>query len=113
MLAKGTKHDFAYQEGPSTPPRCNKCQYFIKSGACQLVRGKISGQNGSCNYWVEGESKNHYEITPPFSKIQSGYVEYKNGPRCGVCRFYGSPRQCQLVKGDIDPTTGCCSAWKK
>ena len=80
-----------------------------------LVKGPISGETGSCNFWVEGDAfKEKPDKLPPFTKDQAGYVQNQpNGPRCGACLFYREPRGCQLVKGDIDPRIGCCSAWKK
>lgn len=113
-MLKGSKHDYAYQEGPGIPPRCDKCQYFVEGGRCLLVKGKISGINGSCNFWVSGVPQKEENLYPAkFSKEQSGYVENPKGPRCGICIFYRNPRLCRLVSGDIDPQIGCCSAWKK
>lgn len=109
---KADKASFAYQEAPPTPPRCNKCKYFVRMGKCLLVKGQISGKDGTCNLWVKGTPRFYPFASPPLTQKESGYVEYPNGPRCGVCKFYEDPRGCQLVKGDIDPNYGCCNAWK-
>lgn len=109
---KADKASFAYVDAKPTPPRCNKCKYFVQGGKCLLVKGQISGINGTCNLWVKGTPRIHPFKTPPLTQKESGYVEYPKGPRCGVCQFYEDPRGCQLVKGDIDPEYGCCNAWK-
>lgn len=113
LLKKGTKRDFAYQEGKTTPPRCDKCQYFVEDGRCRLVKGIIDGVNGSCSFWVGGEINKSNSFHAEFTKEQAGYVEFPKGPRCGTCYFYLDPHLCKLVKGDINPKIGCCSAWKK
>ncbi len=112
-LIKTDKGSFAYVDPKTTNPICGKCVYFVKGGKCLLVKGEISGKNGSCNYWVKGPSRIYPIGTPPFTQKESGYVETPNGPRCGTCTFYSDPRRCELVKGDIEPKTGCCNAWKK
>ena len=114
QLKKGTKYDYAYQEGPNTPPRCNKCQYYTQSGECILVKGAISGYNGSCNFWVNGESAPQKGLRiSPYTKPEAGYVEARGGPACGGCAFFRDPMHCKLVKGKIDPKIGCCNAWKR
>jgi len=110
---KATKQEFGYVQPKRTNPICKKCKYFVRTGECLLVKGKISGENGSCNLWVDGPMRFWPINSPSLTKTESGYVETPKGARCGECTFYSYPRQCELVKGDIDPKNGCCNAWKK
>lgn len=112
-MLKADKASFAYVDNRLFPPRCNKCKYYVEGGKCVLVKGLIDGKNGSCNLWVKGNPRKYPLGMAPLTQKESGYVEVAGGPRCGVCVFYEDPRQCQLVKGDIDPSYGCCNAWKE
>lgn len=112
-ILKADKKDFAYVDAKTTPPRCNRCKYFVKGGMCLLVKGEIDGVNGTCILWVKGMPRQYPFKSPPLTKAETAYTEYPKGTRCGVCMFYEDPRGCGLVKGDIDPATGCCNAWKK
>ena len=112
-ILKGTKETFAYVEGSKTNPICGKCKYFVRTGQCLLVKGTISGPNGSCNFWEEGPPRFWALNTPPLTKQESGYVEKPKGPKCGTCVFYSDTKRCKLVRGEINPKKGCCNAWKK
>ena len=112
-LFKSDNDTFGYVSPRNTNPICGRCKYFVRRGQCLLVKGSISGANGSCNFWIGGQPRFHPINTPPLTKQESVYVETPKGPRCGTCAFYDDPRGCGLVKGDIDPNYGCCNAWKK
>lgn len=112
-ILKSDKEDFGYVEPKKTNPICSKCKYFVRGGQCLLVKGFISGDKGSCNLWVEGPMRMWPIHKSPMTKVESGYVEAPGGPRCGTCAFYRDPKECELVKGVINPKRGCCNAWKK
>lgn len=112
-ILKGKKETFKYVQTKKENPICGKCKYFVKTGQCLLVKSKISGSNGSCNFWEEGVPRLWPIHMPPLTKEEARYVEIPRGPKCGTCVFYESPRACELVKGDIDPLHGRCNAWKK
>jgi hypothetical protein len=111
-ILKADKKEFGYVDAKTSNPICGKCKYFVQGGKCLLVQGEISGVNGSCTLWVKGNPRIYPFKSPPLTKKESGYIEYPKGPKCGVCVFYSDPRGCYLVKGDIEPETGCCNAWK-
>ena len=110
---KAKKNEFGYVDANPTPPRCNKCKYFVMGGKCLLVKGEISGKNGSCNLWVKGNPRMRPIGLSSLTQKEAGYEEIIGGPRCGTCLFYSQPRECKLVQGNIAPHTGCCNAWKK
>lgn len=112
-ILKSSKEQFGYVESKVSNPICGKCKYFVRTQQCLLVKGIISGSNGSCNLWVKGEPRHWPIYSAPLTKTESGYVETSGGPRCGSCRFYEDPGKCQLVDGAINPSHGCCNAWKR
>jgi len=58
---KSSKKQSGYVEGEPCY-YCGSCRFFIPSGACQIVSGKIT-YNGCCNLWQKGNLKcKKYEI---------------------------------------------------
>jgi len=105
--------DFAYAEYP-VHRKCGNCNMYVPGRKCTMVKDDIDPEHGVCSYWSIRDTKpiEGKEYEPMMSKEDAGYIT--NGPtHCGNCKFYIDPRMCEMVRGDIDPDTGCCTAWQK
>jgi hypothetical protein len=111
---KATKQEFAYVE-PKENPHCGSCNMYLIPHKCIIVSGNIDPTNGSCNYWSYRRTApiEDYEYETEYTKQEAGYVEYPDGPRCGVCEYFEAPKTCQKVIGEVDGKNGCCNRWEK
>jgi hypothetical protein len=121
------------EDSPSGKFICKECKFFIpfekmtdeqkkkvgkKSGygMCTIVGDEksqeISGEKGSCMYYVAGEpatgeKENEYKV----SKELSLYQESDEGFGCKRCvRFKGDGKPCTFLKENVK-SGGCCTAW--
>lgn len=53
---------------------CSECRFFVKGGACALVKGEIDGENGTCLFNKTGKSlPANTQISPIYTKPQVSY----------------------------------------
>lgn len=124
MSCKASKSAALYVFYPGTKYTCSECVFMKeKSTGAFTCTFFVPGKNnvelwGSCNYYVKGKVgsvEGPYEKT----KIESGYMENKEGFSCKRCEYFNPPKKkCEKVDenspgntpGIIHPDA-CCDFW--
>ncbi len=111
-----------YIHRENTNITCGQC-VFVKGNKCKLfgINSAISSVAGSCGMFIKGEENDAVPFIGTLTKIETGYLENKNGFTCSRCEEYlPEQRACKKVdknsKGDdpgkIEPGA-CCNRWEK
>lgn len=109
-----------YIHRENTNMTCGQC-VFIKGNKCKLygISTTVSRETGSCGMFVKGEENDSIPFIGTLTKVETGYLENKNGFTCSRCEeFLPGQRTCKKVnkdsKGDdpgkIEPGA-CCNRW--
>lgn len=123
-MKKLSKGSVLYLHVKGTDYQCRDCAAFLPDadGCAFHVRSEVIRPYGGCGLFLLGKPGT-YTVRPhhPLLKVESGYVESREGFTCRRCEYFAESRfDCEVVDrdspgddpGEIAPG-GCCNNWEK